>query len=785
MADPVRVSGFFSTFDTEAVIKQLTEVRQIRIRRMDIEQARADVRGQTIADLNTRLAALLSKAKALSSITSVSGKSTTVEGSGVAAAAGPSAATGTFTVDVTKLATGTTATGSAITAALDSTSPMSRSNFATGVTDGKFTIKTATGGSAQFTVGPTAANSAALLNASNFSTAVTSGTFTLATTGGGSAVINVDITTQSLDDVITAINGSGIGVTASLTNDANGRATILTLTSTNGDITVGGGSDTSNFLTATNLSAATGTTTRASTAAFTTQDSLAQVITAINASGIGVTATITNDANGRANIVSLASASGAITLGTGADTSNFLSATNLLASPGTTSRQSTQAIARMNGSTKMADGSWFGGAPASGAHTFTVNGVSIAYDTAADSLNDVIARINGSTAGVTARYDTATDTIKLQQSKTGSLAVTLADDGSGGNFLSKTGLLTATQALGASAEYSIDGGATQYASSNSVLAVAGVTLTFSTLTTVGTPVKVTVNQDTSSAVTAIKAFVTEFNAAITAIDEATKTDAKDASSAGALSGDASVRALKSSLRGLINGPGLGLTGKYTNLGEVGLSFGAVGSAVGTTNTLQFDESKFKAALAADPTSVQSLLSAYTLSATLAGGGTGSLASMTGSYTGTKTGSYAITDDGSGHLSAVFSPADGGSQTTTTATVTAGGSNTTLIPGMTLTIGALQAGNHSIAVSATKSSVFRQVQQYLEGQAGAGGILTKRQDTYSAVSKDIAARKVVIQDRIDKEMAILRRKFVAMEQAQARAQSAMTALQQAMVKVSNQ
>lgn len=784
MSDPVRIGGFFSSFDTEAVIAQLTKVRQVRIDKLNVEALRADARKAAIADLVTRFSSLLSKVKALSSSTSASGKSTAVSGTGVNAAADPTAAIGSFTVDVTKLATGTSATGSAITAALDAASPLDESNFQTTPTSGAFTIGTSGGGSATIKVGAQAVNSAALLNASNFATAVTSGTFTISTSGGGPAVINVDIATQSLDDIVTAINGSGIGVTASIANDSYGRANTLVLTSTNGDITLGDGGDTSNFLSATNLSGATGTTTLTATAPMSWQMSLNDVIAEINGAGVGITASITNDSNGKANILSLSAAT-SITLGNATDTSNFLSATNVLASPGTTSRASTRGIARMNPSQTMSGASWQGGPPAAGAHSFTINGVTINYDTSTDSLNDVLNRISSSSAGVTATYDSVSDTIRLQQTKTGSMPITLADDGAGGDLLSKTGLLAATQTLGENAEFAINGGAAQYSDSNTVLAQPGVTLTLTALIDPGTPATVTVSQDVSSASSAIKGFVTEFNNVMTAIDTLTKADGSETDNqSGLLSGDASIRQLKSTLRGLLTGAGQNVPGNFTSMGQVGLSFGAVGSAVGTTNALTFDESKFSAALASDPVSVQSFFSALTLTPTLDPAGTGSISGISGTYTGTKAGSYAITDDGSGNLAAVFTPADGGPTTTTTASVIANGSTTSLIPGTTVSIGAaLQAGNHTVTVAASSASVMKQIETFLENQAGAGGMLTLREDSYEAVSKDIQARMDNIQERIDREMDNLRRKFMLMEQAQARAQSIMASLEQAMVKLS--
>jgi flagellar hook-associated protein 2 len=269
------------------------------------------------------------------------------------------------------------------------------------------------------------------------------------------------------------------------------------------------------------------------------------------------------------------------------------------------------------------------------------------------------------------------------------------------------------------------------------------------------------------------------------VDAATRTDGKDSSKRGALAGDSSVTGLQTSLRMLAAGAGVNIAGAFSTLGQVGISFGAVGSALGSTNNLQLDETKFKAALVSDPVSVQAVFSQYKLGSTLVPGGTGSIASMTGTYTGAKAGSYVITDDGAGNLSSLFTPQDGSTPVTTTAIVTASGTNTTLVPGMTLQIGgALTAGTNTITVAPTSSSVMNRLKDFLEGQVGVSGSFTQRAAIYDRRTKDIAARQVQIQAGIDAEMSVLRKKFAAMEQAQARAQSAMSQIQSAMAKTTS-
>ncbi len=660
---PVQIANFYSSFDTGAVLDKLRAAREVPLQQLDTQQAQVAQRQTAMTMLTTQFSSLLSRVNTLFDKTSVSAKTASVSGLGVSAAAGPTATPGSFTVDVTQIATGTKLTGSVLSAAVDSASMLASSNFGMAVTAGTFTVKTSS----------------------------------------GTATITVDPTTQSLQDVIDAINLQ------------------------------------------------TGTT--------------------------GVTASLVNDSNGRPNILHLASTSGNIQLGSGADTSNFLAATNLLASPGTTTRDSTMQIARVNLAAKLNVASLLGGAPASGAHSFTINGTTINYDSSADSLADIVSRINSSTAGVTAAYDPVTDTVSLNQTKLGSIEMTLADDGSGGDLLAKLGLVGATQSLGTNAQYSINGGATQYSNSNTITPVTGVTVTL-TAPTGGVPATVNVGQDSSSALSSVQDFVTDFNSLYSTLASLTKSD-KD--SPGVFAGDSSLQILQAQMRSIVTGTAFNGTGRYTDLGAIGLSFGAVGSAVGTTNTLVFDQDKFNAAMQADPASVQNAFSGLTLSASLQSGGTGSVTAIAGNYLGSKAGTYAVTDDGAGNLTAIFTPKDGSAPVTTVGSIAANGTNTTLIPGITLTAGALQAGVFNVDVTQSSASVLSLLRDYLNGQVGPNGTLTKRQDEFTAVSKDIDARRTRMQAAIDAEMALWEKKFTAMEQAQAQAQSISQALTQAFAK----
>lgn len=77
--------------------------------------------------------------------------------------------------------------------------------------------------------------------------------------------------------------------------------------------------------------------------------------------------------------------------------------------------------------------------------SFTVNGVSISV-AATDTLNQVLARITGSAAGVTAVFDAATETVRLSQKIAGPEPIVFGADTSG--FLAATKLAGATPVPG-------------------------------------------------------------------------------------------------------------------------------------------------------------------------------------------------------------------------------------------------------------------------------------------------------------------------------------------------
>lgn len=327
-------------------------------------------------------------------------------------------------------------------------------------------------------------------------------------------------------------------------------------------------------------------------------DTLNGILGAINGSAAGVTATY-NAVTDTVTIENTApNDTSIINFGAAADTGNFLDAlsiadaTQSTGAGGSTEVTSTRNLGSVNPGAVLNVVSFGGGAVTAG--SFQVNGVSIAVDPTVDSLSDVITRINNSDAGVTASYDTASDTIRVISDSLGSRTVGFTSGTS--NFLDVTNLSAATQSAGNDAQFSIDGGPVQTRNTNEVAdAIGDVTLSF---LSVGSST-VTASGDDDAIVEDMRAFVDAFNESLTQINELT-------GSGGDLRNDGSIRIIESFMRNTIFSQVAGATGDLTSLLSIGISTGNAfdSSAV---SQLVFDEDEFREALRDDPDSVAFLL----------------------------------------------------------------------------------------------------------------------------------------------------------------------------------
>lgn len=329
-------------------------------------------------------------------------------------------------------------------------------------------------------------------------------------------------------------------------------------------------------------------------------DTVQSVLNKLNAAGTGFGAGF---ASLTANKLRLTNGS-AISVGAGGDTSNFLDVTKLSTAVSGTTVQSVGPVGVVQANAVFASAN-LATPPVGTSGAFSVNNVTINWD-ATDTLNSVIGKINSSAANVQASYDTATDKLTLEAKGTGNEAISLQHL-SGGNLLNSLKVLTATQTIGSNANYDLGDGIQRYSQSNAVTdALAGVTLN---LVAPGTTA-LTIGQDTTAGISAVKEFVAAYNAAVGLVQEQTKVDAAS-KKASVLTGDSIAMGVEPQLRRVLSARDTGLTTALRDLASIGLSSGAVGSAAGNTKTMVLDEAKLTKALQDDPQAVSNLLTSPT------------------------------------------------------------------------------------------------------------------------------------------------------------------------------
>ncbi len=486
------------------------------------------------------------------------------------------------------------------------------------------------------------------------------------------------------------------------------------------------------------------------------------------------------DQAGRQNKLIL-SATGSIQLGSGSDTSNFLTAAGLAALPAATTMTSARnlgavgATANLNSATANLDV-----ALSASTGTFSINGVAIAYDGATDTLNGLISRINSSAANVTAAYDSATDQLTLTSRNSGGSLIDLQDVS--GNFLAAMKLSESNETVGQTASYLLNG-EQRYSVSNTVAdALPGVTLNLKK-NDLSTTVTLTVSQDTSKAVSTVQSFLSQYNSVMGTIRDLTAYDATQ-KKGGLLIGDPTIRSIQNSLAMMVTGSGDGLSSGARSLSDVGISTGAVGTTVGQTKDLVLDASKLIAKLQSNPVAVTDLFGALGKSVTLNAGGTGSILSISGAPDLHTSGVYSIVSDGLGTLDMTFTPAGGGSATTSTGLIQAGQNNTSLIPGVMLTAkGALAAGTDIITVVFNPKGVGTKLADYLQGLTSTGGALSSNVDAEGKRIDEMNKSITRMQQRLDDKQAALEARFAALETALARLQNQGSALSAQLTKLS--
>ena len=277
---------------------------------------------------------------------------------------------------------------------------------------------------------------------------VAAGSFTL---NGVSIAVNAN---DSIDSVLSRINASAAGVTGTVVGD---KVVLTSNSASESNITIG--SDTSGFLLATKLSAAT--TTRGNirddqqVLSQTTQfagvtsgsfqvngvsisvnkdtDTLSSIISRINTAGAGVTASY-DSAQDKVVLATTGYSESSITLS--GDDTGFVASTRLSAATTVVGNiaDQTQALSTTAPFAAVIDG------------TFQVNGATIAVDADVDSVASIVQKINDANAGVTAAFDTTTKKIELEATVNSEDQIVVSGDTTG--FLAAAGLSTGNTSVG-------------------------------------------------------------------------------------------------------------------------------------------------------------------------------------------------------------------------------------------------------------------------------------------------------------------------------------------------
>jgi flagellar hook-associated protein 2 len=339
-------------------------------------------------------------------------------------------------------------------------------------------------------------------------------------------------------------------------------------------------------------------------------DTLNDVITKINNSGAGVTASYDNTTG----VVSLSSAS-SILLGSSADTSDFLQQAELF-NNGTNSVTSSTGLGRIDPSADLSTAG-LRTTPTTG--TFTINGISINYNSG-DSLDTLIGNINASSAGVSATYDSYEDQIVLSGTQRGPQNITVADGTS--NIATALRLTSSDSQLqaGKTTLFTVGDSTTVRQSNSNVidssaLGVAGLTFT----ATGPGSTQITVAPDVTTIAAAINAFVTQYNSTQSVINSYTAINTSDTSKNGALATDTNLTFLAPQLRQVTSGS-INNTATIRMLSDLGINTNANDNTLTQVDTTKLQDALTNhlsdvEALFNDPTSgltttVQSVIASY-------------------------------------------------------------------------------------------------------------------------------------------------------------------------------
>ncbi|PKL42505.1 MAG: hypothetical protein CVV41_13210 [Candidatus Riflebacteria bacterium HGW-Riflebacteria-1] len=271
------------------------------------------------------------------------------------------------------------------------------------------------------------------------------------------------------------------------------------------------------------------------------------------------------------------------------------------------------------------------------AGSFSINGVKFSINSASSmTLDQITSAINNNTqVGVKAHYDKTNGKFVLTSTETGNRAIALGSSTDTSNFLSAMGLQGAAQNVGKNAIYSIDGvfgGAEQVSQTNTINdAVEGVSFNIYDVTGASGSV-INVEADTEVATKAITDFIDAYNEVtqlvfnklneernweLTALSDEERSALSDGDLAtyeeaykvGLLSGDSTLRSVRSQMRLAMSSIVPGIDKLFDSLSDIGITTGAVGSSYKDTmvGTLRISsQENLTAALKSNPDKIAAL-----------------------------------------------------------------------------------------------------------------------------------------------------------------------------------
>ena len=650
----IQFGGVVSGLNTQSIVDALVAAEKQPLTDLQTKETALTAQKTAYGQLGTAIDSVVTALKNFTVTSAGSSRAATSTNSSVlTATAGPSASVASYRVTVQKVATATRAVstnalGTAITGTVDTSKTLAASGLATPITAGNMTV-TVDGQAVSVAVDPATSTlqsvvtsiSSAIqtqINATDTGTvsaSIVNGQLQLSITGNSSAH-SISFGAQNGDpadssNMAIALGLDGPGVTNVQDATINGtRYLDPTLSSLNlpGSVTAG------------QISAIVDGVIVHYTVGDPTATTLDQVMAGfgqaiqnqLRAGGNGGSAPADSAATATFSVVNnqlQLSISGAahnhsLSFSASGDSSNALgmlgiansSATN--ASNPTITGTTNLGVARM---TSTLDASGIGSLTSTTSGQLKINGVVISYDTTKDTLSDVITRINNSGAGVVASIDRTNDKIQLTALSTGAVAIDVADvagnGGSGGGNLAAALNLspgtTAAQTIGQNALVTVDGRSIVSASNTVSTAIDGVALSLVGQSPTGETETVTVGADTTAVQSALSSFVAAFNTLGDTLDGLTAstpgTVGGTAGTSGPLANDPTAQTMFLSLRQTVM-QAIG-SGTTNSLASLGVSTGAVGAAVGTTNRLVLNPAQLSTALTNDPNAAANLLDSAT------------------------------------------------------------------------------------------------------------------------------------------------------------------------------